>query len=81
MPSEGGNFMENQYTKGLIEDIANNQFDRMEESLYYYRQGFNMGKEETQVEIVNALKEIGIDKKIISKVTNLSLKTIQQIID
>lgn len=81
MPSEGGNFMENQYTKGLIEDIANNHFDRMEESLYYYRQGFDMGKEETQVEIANALKEIGIDKKIISKVTNLSLKTIQQIID
>lgn len=73
--------MENQYTKELMEDIANNQFDRMEESLYYYRQGFAMGKEETQVEIASALKELGLDKKTIAKIINISIKEIQQIIN
>lgn len=73
--------MENQYTKELMEDITNNQFDRMEESLYYYQQGFTMGKEEAQVEIANALKEIGLDKKIISKVIHMPIKVVQQIID
>lgn len=73
--------MENQYTKGLIEDIANNHFDRMEESLYYYRQGFEMGKEEAQIEIAHVLKDLGLDKKTISKVTNIPLKTIQQIVN
>lgn len=81
MPNEGGNIMENQYTKDLMEEITNNQFNKMEECLYYYRQGFDMGKEEAQVEIANALKELGLDKKVISKATNMSLKTIQQIID
>lgn len=81
MPNEGGIFMENQYTKELMEDIANNHFDKMEESLYYYQQGFAMGKEETQVEIANALQDIGLDKKIISKITHIPSKQIQQIID
>ena len=53
----------------------------MEESLYYYQQGFAMGKEEAQVEIANTLKEIGLDKKIISKVIHMPIKVVQQIID
>jgi len=73
--------MKNQYAIERMKDIANNQFDRMEESLYYYQQGFAMGKEEAQVEIANALKELGLNKKTISKITNIPLKTIRQIID
>lgn len=73
--------MENeQYTKKIMDEITNNQLDQANELFYYYRQGFDMGKEETQVEIAHKLANIGLKDQVIAQVVNIPLKMIRQII-
>lgn len=64
--------------KNFIEKKAELSDEEVNELLYYYQQGIEVGKEETKMSIVNKLIEYNISINIISKVTDISLKELNQ---
>ena len=54
----------------IIEDLSTDKIS------YYYKQGFEIGKEETLFYLVNKMVINNIDKDTISKITNLPLEVI-----
>ena len=75
----GKNMNQPQYLKSFLESVNQNNLDNIDEILYYYGQGFEMGKEETAFIFANRLLELNVDEKIIIAVTKLSKKEIEQI--
>jgi len=67
--------------KNFIEKISNLSEKEIEELLYYYEQGIEVGKEEVLVQIINNLNNLNIDVKSISEITNTPINKIKQYID
>lgn len=55
--------------------------EEVNELLYYYEQGIDVGKEEATILIINQLHKLNVDINIISKATNYSIHKIKQIIE
>lgn len=64
--------------QNTISDLTNNSTDKL---MYYYEQGFEIGKEEALYEITNQMILENIDRKTISKITKIPLESINQIIE
>ena len=66
--------------KSFFEKKANLSEIEINELLYYYQQGIDIGKEEMTLVVINNLLKLDIDKDLISKIVNISLEKIEQII-
>lgn len=55
--------------------------EEVNELLYYYEQGIDVGKEESTILIINQLCKLQVDMNIISKATNYSIDKIKQILE
>lgn len=71
---------EKEYVQKFLQNVQSNQFDEIDEHLYYYYQGLNIGKEETKIEIALALFRHNIDLETIANVTQISLETLEQLV-
>ena len=58
--------------ENFIEKKRNLNEHQINELLYYYEQGINMGKEETILKIINNMNDLQFDIEVISKVLNIS---------
>lgn len=67
--------------KMLIKTKNNLDEEQINELLYYYQQGINIGKEETKLKIINNLISLEFDKSIIAKVVNINENKIEQLIN
>ena len=52
--------------------------NEINELLYYYKKGINIGKEETMTKLINNMIKCSLDLKTISKITNKKLTQIKQ---
>ncbi len=52
--------------------------NEINELLYYYKEGINIGKEETMTKLINNMIKCSLDLKTISKITNKKLTQIKQ---
>lgn len=52
--------------------------EEVDELLYYYEQGINVGKEETIVKCISNMINFNIDLDTISKITELPIKIVKQ---
>ena len=52
--------------------------NEINELLYYYKEGINIGKEETMTKLINNMIKCSLDLKTISKITNKKLTKIKQ---
>ena len=52
--------------------------NEINELLYYYKEGINIGKEETMTKLINHMLKCSLDLKTISKITNKKLTQIKQ---
>ena len=52
--------------------------NEINELLYYYKEGINIGKEETMTKLINNMIKYSLDLKTISKITNKKLTQIKQ---
>ncbi len=50
------------------------------ELLYYYKQGIDVGKEEATLSVINNLISLNMDNATISKIVNLDENKIEQLI-
>ena len=66
--------------KSFIEKKANLTNEEVNELLYYYQRGIDIGKEETKLSIINNLIKLNIDKETISKIINIDISKLEQII-
>lgn len=64
-----------------MQKISNLKDDEINELLYYYQQGINVGKEETTLKVINNLISLQFDKNIISKIVNIEENKIEQLIN
>lgn len=67
--------------KCFLEKKSNLTEEEINEILYYYQQGIDIGKEETKLTIINNLIKLNVDKEIISKAVNIELSKLQQILN
>ncbi len=51
--------------------------DEINELLYYYEQGINIGKEEILLTVINNMINLKFDKNIIAKIINKKENTIE----
>lgn len=58
--------------ENFIEKKRNLNESQINELLYYYEQGINMGKEETILKVIDNMNDLQFDIKIISKILNMS---------
>ncbi len=52
--------------------------NEINELLYYYKEGINIGKEETMTKLINNMINCSLDLKTIAKITNKNLSQIKQ---
>ena len=52
--------------------------NEINELLYYYKEGINIGKEETMTKLINNMIKCSLGLKTISKITNKKLTQIKQ---
>ncbi len=64
--------------ENFIEKKSHLTEDEINEILYYYQQGIDVGKEETLVQIINNLNNMSFDVDTIAKIVNKSVKKINQ---
>ena len=64
--------------ENFIEKKSHLTEDEINEILYYYQQGIDIGKEETLVQIINNLNNMSFDVDTIAKIVNKSVKKINQ---
>ena len=64
----------------FIDKKKNLTEEEINELLYYYQQGIEIGKEETINSIIYQLNDLNIDIDIISKITNYEKDKILQIL-
>ena len=55
--------------------------NEINELLYYYKEGINIGKEETMTKLINNMIKYSIDLETISKITNKNSNQIKQYLD
>lgn len=67
--------------QNFIEKASNLTEEEINELLYYYQQGIDMGKEEILVQVINNLNNLNITIETISEVTQLPISKIKQYID
>ena len=51
--------------------------EEINELLYYYEQGINMGKEEIKLKVINNMIALNFDIDVISKILNISIKNVR----
>ena len=64
--------------ENFIEKKSHLTEDEINEILYYYQPGIDVGKEETLVQIINNLNNMSFDVDTIAKIVNKSVKKINQ---
>ena len=52
--------------------------DEINELLYYYKEGINIGKEEILTKLINNMIKYSLDYKLICKITNKNLNQIKK---
>jgi len=67
--------------KNFIEKTADLTSEEINELLYYYEQGIEVGKEETTLSIINNLITLNFDRNMISSIVNISEAKIQQLLN
>ncbi len=67
------------FIRNTIDNVKNNDFKNISDSLFCYEQGLEMGKEETLTMIVNNLVELDIDINTISQITDIPLEILTDI--
>jgi len=67
--------------KNFIERKADLTSEEINELLYYYEQGIEVGKEETTLSIINNLITLNFDRNMISSIVNISEAKIQQLLN
>jgi len=67
--------------KSFIEKKANLSTEEINELLYYYQQGIDIGKEDTVISIINNLINLEFDKSTISKIVNISEEQLNQLLN
>ena len=66
--------------KSFIEKKSYLTNEEINELLYYYQQGIEIGKEETTLSIINNLIKLNIDKEIICQAVNIDNTKLEQLI-
>ena len=66
--------------KSFIEKKSYLTNEEINELLYYYQQGIEIGKEETTLSIINNLIKLNIDKDIICQAVNIDNTKLEQLI-
>ncbi len=64
--------------ENFIEKKAHLNEKEINELLYYYQQGINIGKEETLIKVINNMINMSFDIKTIAKIVGKSTKKINQ---
>ena len=64
--------------ENFIEKTSHLTEDEINEILYYYQQGIDIGKEETMVKIVNNMSNMSFDVETIAKIVNKTPNQINQ---
>ena len=64
--------------ENFIEKKSHLTESEINELLYYYQQGINIGKEETIIRIINNLYNISFDIELIDKIVNKSPSKVNQ---
>lgn len=67
--------------KSFIEKKSYLTDEEINELLYYYQQGIDVGKEDTTLTIINNLIKLNIDKNSISKIVNISESKLNQLLN
>ena len=67
--------------KSFIENKSYLTDEEINELLYYYQQGIDVGKEDTTLTIINNLIKLNIDKNTISKIVNISESKLNQLLN
>ena len=67
--------------KCFIEKKSNLTETEINELLYYYQQGIDIGKEEAIICIINNLIKLNLDYDIISKAVNIEQFKIEQLLN
>lgn len=67
--------------KSFIEKKSYLTDEEINELLYYYQQGIDVGKEDTTLTIINNLIKLNIDKNTISKIVNISESKLNQLLN
>lgn len=67
--------------KSFIEKKAYLSEKEINELLYYYEQGIEIGKEDTKLAIINNLIKLNMDKTTISNVVNMSETKLNQLLN
>lgn len=62
----------------IIEDLKE---DNTKTLSYYYQQGFEIGKEEATLKLINNMALSNINNETISKITEIPLETINELVD
>ena len=66
--------------KSFIEKKSYLTNEEINELLYFYQQGIEIGKEETTLSIINNLIKLNIDKDIICQAVNIDNTKLEQLI-
>lgn len=61
----------------FIQKKKNLNEEEINELLYYYEQGINIGKEEIKLKVINNMIALNFDIDVISKILNISIKNVQ----
>lgn len=64
--------------KTIIDDLTKEDNKNLS---YYYQQGFEIGKEEATLHLINKMSLSKINKETISKITDIPLEEINELID
>ncbi len=66
--------------ENFIERKSHLTENEINELLYYYQQGINIGKEETIVKVINNMINMSFDVEVIAKIVNQSPNKVKQYI-
>ena len=67
--------------KNFIERKSNSTIEEVNELLYYYEQGIEIGKEDTILSIINNLINLNYDNETISKIVNIKRSKLEKILN
>ena len=67
--------------ENFIQKKRNLKEEEINELLYYYEQGINMGKEEIKLKVINNMLNLNFDIDVISKILNIKKSEIKEFIN
>ena len=67
--------------QSFIQKKAKLTDSEVNELLYYYKNGIDVGKEEATLSVINNLISLNMDNNTISKIVNIDEKKIEQLIN